>query len=110
MPKTLIGSKSKLEKDLNDAFNNAAKEAYMTQFKSNNVAEAGRHDAAAKSKYEKQAKEYAQTLADELAGKMAQAIYDFVKEIGIQVTIPSSVVAPSGPCWGTIPMNNFKII
>ena len=49
-------------------------------------------------------------FANSLSVDMADAIYKFVKEIGIQVTIPPSVIAPSGPCSGIIPMTSFTII
>lgn len=110
MAKTLQASKIKLEQDLKNAFEKAAKEAYMTQFSSNEVTEAKIYDPTAKLSYDKQAKDYAKALADTLSGDMAKAIYDFVKEIGIMVTVPPSVVAPSGPCTGSIPMTSFTII
>lgn len=110
MANTLQASKIKLEQDLKKAFKDAAYDAYMTQFKSNSLLDAQKYDNDTKDAMEKQAKDYAKALADTLAGDMAKAIYDFVKEIGIMVTIPPSVIAPSGPCTGSIPITNFTII
>ena len=111
MAKTLSASKIKLEQDLKKAFEDAAYEAYMTQFNSNKVVEAKSHDPLTKNSMEKQAKKYAQAFADTVAGDMAKAIHDFVKEIGIQInTIPPSVIAPSGPVSGMIPMTSFTIL
>jgi hypothetical protein len=59
---------------------------------------------------DKQAKKYAKAFADTVAGDMAKAIHDFVKEIGIQISVPPSVIAPSGPVSGMIPMTSFTIM
>jgi ApbE superfamily uncharacterized protein (UPF0280 family) len=51
----------------------------------------------------------AHDFADSMAKDMANAIYNFVKEIGIMATVSGTVAAPSGPCVGTIPMNGFTV-
>lgn len=57
----------------------------------------------------------ADDFADEAAEPVAEAIYDFVKEIGINITIAPSLISPivpplpGGPCTGIIPMSNIKI-
>ena len=60
---------------------------------------------------EKKANDFAEKLSKTLASDLATAIHDFVKEIGIQInTVPPSVIAPSGPCTGMIPMTSFTIM
>lgn len=111
MAKTLSASEMKLEQDLKKAFKDAAYDAYMSQFKSNSIPEAQKYDNDTKNAMEKQAKDYAKAFSETLAGDMAKAIHDFVKEIGIQInTIPPSVIAPSGPVTGMIPMTSFTIL
>ena len=111
MANTLKASKIKLEQDLKQAFKDAAYEAYMTQYAPNQVSQASNYDSDNKKAMEDKANEFADTLSKELAGDLATAIYDFVKEIGIQInTVPPSVIAPSGPCTGTIPMTSFTIL
>lgn len=101
MPLTLAGAKTILQMDLFNAF----KDAYMTQFESNVVTAASKYDSGRKSSLEKKAIEF----ADSLSKDMAEAIYAFVKEIGIQATISGTVVAPSGPCMGSIQIPDFTV-
>ena len=92
-----------LEKKLLDILYNA----YMSQYSTD--PEAGNCNLEAKKSFEKAASKFAQTAA----GPCAQAIYDFVKEIGIQSTVTGTIVAPpmppalpGGPCNGVIsPLN-----
>lgn len=67
----------------------------------------------AKSAMEKAAIKFSQKAA----GPTATAIYNFVKEIGITISVPPSVVAPplpptlpGGSCIGTIPASNIIIM
>lgn len=116
----LSTAKMTLQSDINDAFKKAAHDAYMEQYQSNKVSEAGsKTDEESGKKYDDQTKETMEGLAEKFAEKfassiskdMATAIYDFVKEIGIQVnTIPPSVISPSGPCTGMIPMTSFSVM
>lgn len=101
MPMTLSGAKPKLEQELNKAFY----DAYMTQYEDNKVPEAGKYNSNVKSSLEKKAHEF----ADSMAKDMANAIYNFVKEIGIMATVTGTITAPSGPCMGNIPLTNFTI-
>ena len=101
MPITLAGAKPKLEMDLNKAFY----DAYMTQYEDNKVSEAGKYNSDMKNALDKKAHEF----ADSMAKDMADAIYNFVKEIGIMATVSGTVVAPSGPCAGTIPLTGFTV-
>lgn len=96
---TLSAAKPKLEKDLYKAFY----DAYTSQFSSNS--EAGKHSGDAQKVIE----DGADKFADKLSKSMAQAIYDFVKEIGIQATLSGTVISPSGPCTGALPPTSFTI-
>lgn len=101
MGATLGVAKLKLEQDIKQAFF----DAYMTQYESNSVTAASKYDGETKKSMEKKAREFSESLAKD----MATAIYDFVKEIGITITVPPTVIAPSGPCTGTIPMTCVKV-
>ena len=101
MPITLAGAKPKLEMDLNKAFY----DAYMTQYEDNKVSEAWKYNSDMKNALDKKAHEF----ADSMAKDMADAIYNFVKEIGIMAKVSGTVVAPSGPCAGTIPLTGFTV-
>ena len=111
MGKTLGVAKTELEQKLKKAFFDAGYSAYMTQYQPNAIPEAQKYDEddSLKKLQEKLATDYANELSESLAKDMAEAIYNFVKEIGIQITIPPTVIAPSGPCTGAIPPNCFTI-
>jgi hypothetical protein len=100
MGMTLAGAKPKLEQDLYKAFN----DAYMSQFSMN--VEAGKYMGESQKCLE----DAADKFAKELSKSMAQAIYDFVKEIGIQATLSGTVISPSGPCTGALPPTSFTIM
>lgn len=108
MAQTLKTAKIKLESDLKSIFKKASYDAYMEQFIKSNMTTKSDNDA--KNGFKDLAEKFSTKLSESLAGDMATAIYDFVKEIGIQCTIPPTVIAPSGPVTGTIPMTNFTII
>jgi hypothetical protein len=85
---------------------------YMSQFNQNELADARKYDSNIKSRYNNNAKKFAQTAS----GPVADAIYNFVKEIGIMATItgtitapPAPPVLPGGPCFGSIPLTGFVI-
>ena len=100
MALTLAGALPKLQLDLYKAFY----DAYKTQFVSNS--EAGAQTGIVSGDIDKAANQFAMKLSQD----MSKAIYDFVKEIGIQANTSGVVIAPSGPCTGIIPMPNFTII
>jgi hypothetical protein len=86
-------------------------DAYMSQY--NADPSLNSCDGEAKKAIEKAALKFSQKAA----GPTATAIYNFVKEIGIMVSIPPSVVAPplpptlpGGPCTGVIPLTNITIM
>lgn len=107
----LTTAKPILQQELYKSTYDAAYDAYMSQFKSNS--EAQKYAGEANQAMIDSATRFAKTLADKLSMDMADSIYKFVKEIGIMVTIPPTVIAPpgiqGGPCVGTITMENFKV-
>ena len=85
--------------------------AYMTQFTSSPEA-MGCNNAAQK---------IVTVAADKFASKasnpVAEAIYKFIKEIGIQINTSGIIISPpmppsmpGGPCTGIIPVNNITIL
>ena len=89
---------------------NILKEAYMTQYQPD--PSLGSCDSEAKTSMEQVAIKFAQKAS----GPVADAIYNFVKEIGINIVVPPSIIAPplpptlpGGPCSGAIPMTNITI-
>ena len=110
-------AKPTLQNSINSILERAAYEAYMTQYAPNQVSQASKFDNQIKSELEKKAKDFSKKFAEKASGPVATAIHDFVKEIGIMITIPPSVIAPplppvlpGGPCTGTIPMTNITIL
>lgn len=100
MPMTLAGAKPKLQLDLYKAFY----DAYLTQFGTD--PNAGKYNGLAQSSITEAADKFANSLSTD----MAEAIYNFVKEIGIQAVVTGTVIAPSGPCTGNIPLTSFTVI
>lgn len=106
----LSTAKMSLQSDLKDAFEAAAYDAYMEQYQPNKVAEA-KSDNDVKKGFEDLADKFSKKFASSVSKDMATAIYDFVKEIAISVnSVPPSVISPSGPCTGTIPMTSFSVM
>ena len=101
----LVSAKPNLEQKLNKVLY----DAYMTQY--NEDPEIGSCNSEAKSELDKAAKKF----ADEAAGPTADAIYNFVKEIGIIISVPPTVISPitpilpGGPCSGAIPQTNITV-
>ena len=86
-------------------------DAYKTQFVSNS--EAGAQTGIVSSDINKAALNF----ANKAAPAAADAIYNFVKEIGIMINPSPVVVAPplpptlpGGPCTGIIPITNITIL
>jgi hypothetical protein len=100
MGMTLAGAKPKLQLDLYKAFY----DAYMTQCGSD--PEAGKYNSETNNAMMQAADKFANSLSAD----MAEAIYNFVKEIGIQATVTGTVIAPSGPCTGSLPPTSFTVI
>lgn len=85
-----------------------AYDAYMEQFTSNS--EAQKYAGVANEEMVK----FANKFAKKLSSGMADAIYKFVKDIGINITIPPTVIAPpgimGGPCTGSILPQDVKVL
>lgn len=86
-------------------------DAYISQY--NTDPSMNSCDREAKIAMEKAAIKFSQKAA----GPTATAIYNFVKEIGIIVSVPPSVIAPplppalpGGPCTGVIPPTNITVM
>lgn len=95
----------------------AAYEMFMEQYASNKIVEAKSHDPLTKSSMESLGQKFSLKFAQTASGPVATAIHNFVKEMGIMVTVPPSAIAPplppalpGGPCSGTIPMTNIQIL
>lgn len=109
MPKTLIVAKSQLSLDLKKVLREAAYEAQIT-CKSDGADKEIR--SALHRRIDEAAMKFAEKFADTAHKPMAEAIYNFVKEIGIVVTPMGTLISatPGSPVTGTVPMNNVKII
>ena len=91
---------------------NILKAGYMSQFDPNELGAAQKHDGGAEACFQDRANRFAQNAC----GPVADAIYNFVKEIGIMATQLNSVIAPplppalpGGPCSGVININDYTI-
>lgn len=99
---TLAAAKVKLAADLQKAFH----DAYMEQFSTNELTAMIKYDPAVYAAMQLNARNFSMTLASQ----MADAIYDFVKQMQITATVTGTVISPSGPCTGSIPPTSFTII
>ena len=113
----LSTNKPTLQNNIKIMLEKAVYKAYMVQYTPNQISQASSYDDKIKNELEKKAKEFSKKFAENASEPVATAIYDFVKEIGIVITIPPSAIAPplpptlpGGPCTGTIPMTNITIL
>lgn len=97
--------KQKIQKILYDA--------YMTQFSGNVVPEAAKYDNIMEEGFKKNADKFSKIAA----GPATDAIYNFIKEIGINITVSGTITAPplppvlpSGPCTGSISASNIIVL
>lgn len=108
MPITLIGAKPKLEIDLKRILQKAAEEAFKTANKGDgsDMQIESYVDNAIKDA----AKKFSEKFAEEAYKEMANAIYEFVREIGITMT-PSkgTLVAGIVPVTGTALISDFIV-
>ena len=87
-------------------------DAYMTQYEPNKLLNASKYNTQIKADFQKKALKFAQ----QASGPVATAIYDFIKEIGITISIPPTIISPvtpitpGGPCSGVIPMTDIQIL
>lgn len=85
--------------------------AYMSQFAGNALSAIQSFDGDVLESALENANEFADTAAE----GVADAIHKFLLEIGINITIPPSLISPitpalpGGPCTGAIPMTNIKV-
>lgn len=107
MPKTLAGAKPDLEKDLKNLLQKASYEAFMTA----NIPDekAPEISASVTNTMKDAAQKFSDKFAEIACQPMADAIYKFVKEIGITAQ-PKSLFAASSPVTGIINLNEFTII
>lgn len=113
----LSTAKPTLQNSIKSILEKAMYEAYMTQFSPNKISDLSKYDGDMKKALEKKAEDFSKMFASKASGPVTTAIHDFVKEIGIQITIPPSVIAPplppalpGGPCTGMIPLTNIQIL
>lgn len=107
----LISAKPTLQTDIQKLMYDAAREAYLTS------QETGDADPIIskrmKQDQEKAADRFAKAFSNSCCQPLADAIYKFVKEIGITLTpsgalISTSIMSPA-PCTGMCPPNDFMI-
>lgn len=97
----LSTAKAKLKTDLYKCFF----EAYTKQY----MATQGMGFQDLNAQISAQIAKSGHSFANKISSEMADAIYDFVKEIGINITVPPTVMCGPTPCTGTIPMTNVKV-
>lgn len=97
-----------LESQLKTILYNAAYEAMTSQM------EIGEADPMMKEKYDANFREasvkFAQTFSETACKPMAQAIYDFVMQIGITMSPHGTLISPHGPVTGAATINDFKVL
>lgn len=107
MPITLERAKPKLESDLRRILQKAAEEAFKTANKGDgsDMQIESYVDNAIKDA----AKKFSEKFAEEAHKEMANAIYEFVREIGITMTPKSTLVAGVVPVTGTALISDFIV-
>ena len=97
-----------LESQLKTILYNAAYEAMISQM------EAGEADPMMKEKYDMNfrtaAMKFAQAFSETACKPMAQAIYNFVMQMGITMTPQGTLMSPHGPVTGAATINDFKVL
>lgn len=113
----LSSAKPILQTQLLQILQKAAYEMFMTQYSSSTIKEASKYDGEREAKMKICANEFSIKFAQSASGPVSTAIYDFVKEMGIMITVPPSIIAPplppalpGGPCSGIIPMTNIQVL
>lgn len=106
----LSSAKKQLKEDLKSILTKSLYDAYSTMFIPAPDTDATINNYI-KNEIDDAAKKFAKTAAESAAEPMANAIYDFVKQIGIMATPKGSLVAPpmGGPVSGVININEFSI-
>lgn len=111
----LSAAKPTLQSQLQTIMEKSFYEAYLETFCKSNTT--SKSDGYASKAHDDMAKNFSKTMAEKAAEPVTTAIHNFVKEIGITLTVPASVIAPpappvlpGGPCSGIILLNNFTIL
>lgn len=99
--KTLAASKPKLEQDLKKLLEDACYESEMTMFNENTDADP-RIVATVRNTMDEAAHKKAKKFAEQAYQPLAQAIYDFVMEIGINLVPKGTLLAPPGIAGGPV--------
>ena len=99
--KTLAASKPKLEQDLKKLLEEASYEADIALIEGGDADP--RINATANQVLDDAAKKRAKKFAEKAYKPLAQAIYDFVIEIGINLIPKGTLMAPQAPA-GTLPI------
>lgn len=100
--KTLAASKPKLEQDLKKLLEDASYEADMSILIENGSVDP-RIATKVKSDMDAACRKKAKKFAETAYKPLAQAIYDFVIEIGINLVPKGTLIAPQAPA-GTLPI------
>lgn len=100
--KTLAGAKPKLEEDLKKLLEDSFYEAEMTAFNSGGKADP-RIIAMVNQEMNKASRKKAKKFAEEAYKPLAEAIYNFVLEIGIDLIPTGKLIAPQAPS-GALPI------
>lgn len=93
---TLQGAKPKLEQDLKKLLEDACYEADMSMLIENSSVDP-RIASKVKSDMDAACRKKAQKFADTAHKPLAQAIYEFVKEIGINLVPKGTLLCPQSP-------------
>lgn len=112
MGKSLAGAKvsfvSDLEKALKEAMEEAMYEAYMTQFSQSDDKDASNMNQSIQDGLKESAKKFSKEAADKFSQKasksIADAIYNYVKEMTISINHmnPGTLVSAAGPVTGLV--------
>jgi len=96
----------KLQGDIEKILIDSLYEAQMSVFKANGSEPV--IDTYCNTTLQESAMSYAKKAAEKASQPLAEAIYNFVMEIGI-LAVPKSLTAPNGPVSGVINMVDFKV-
>lgn len=99
---TLAASKPKLEQDIKKLLEDACYEAEMTMINGGSKADP-RIVAKIQKDMDAASRKKARKFAEKAYKPLAEAIYNFVKEIGINLTPKGTLIAPQAPA-GALPI------
>lgn len=104
MSKSLASAKSSFENDIYNVLKDALYNAYMTQYNDNVVEEASKFNIDVQNKMKEVAINFSEEAAKKASKGLADAIYNYIKEMAITINhIPKgTLISPAGPVTGTI--------